>query len=270
MTGATVEGVGVHTGRPCRVRLVRLDDRDAPVHFALGDRIVPAALAAVADTRRRTTLAVGSDDARTSVHQVEHLLAALHLRGHWRGVRIELDGEELPILDGSAGPWLEAVDALGEPAPPPAPLRPERAFEVVAGDGRARLEPGPASLCYEIAFDHPAIGRQRWCGTPERYGEVAAARTFGLLAEVDVLHARGLAAGASLENAIVFDDDGPMRPLRVPDEPVRHKVLDALGDLFLLGRPLEAHLTFVRGSHALHVRLMRELALRTRPGGVST
>ena len=218
------------------------------------------------DTRRSTSLGAGA----VVVRQVEHLLAALHIRGHWSGVVVTVSAGELPILDGSAAPWLEALDELGEPAPPPAPLRPTRPLRVSAHGGVARLEPGPRELRYEIDFAHPAIGRQRWRGSPHDFGELASARTFGLLAELDALRAQGLAAGASLENAIVFGDEGPLRPLRAPDEPVRHKALDALGDLFLLGRPLDARVSFTRGSHALHVALMRELARRPHPEGPPT
>ncbi|HZW28996.1 MAG TPA: UDP-3-O-acyl-N-acetylglucosamine deacetylase, partial [Trueperaceae bacterium] len=118
---------------------------------------------------------------------------------------------------------------------------------------------GEERLDVSIDFAHHAIGRQRWVGGPDDYHQLAAARTFGLLREAEALRARGLVRGASLEHAIVFADDGPLRPLRFPDEPVRHKALDAIGDLALLGRPLRAHVTLQRGSHSLHHALMSRL-----------
>ena len=251
-----VTGVGLHSGETCRVVLHR---DDGPLRFRRGRVEVEACVASVAGTDRAVTLA--RDGARVSL--VEHLLAALRLRGFFAGVVVEASAEELPILDGSAAPWLEAVEALGAPPPPPEPLRVTAPVVVALGASEARAEPGEERLDVAIEFDHPAIGAQRWVGGPADYAGLAAARTFGLLSEADALRARGLVRGASLEHAIVFADDGPLRPLRFPDEPVRHKALDALGDLALLGRPLRAHVTLRRGSHALHHALMSSL-LSTR------
>jgi len=245
--------VGVHSGDRCRVSLHR---EEGPVRFLRRGTVIPARLDAVVDSRRATTL--GADGERVAM--VEHLLAALALRGYWSGVTIEVSGIELPILDGSARDWYALAGELPEPPPAPAPLRPERALELHLGEARAELRPGPAELCYGISFDHPAIREQRWCGGPERYAEVVDARTFGFLAELESLTSQGFASGANLGNAIVFGEEGPLVPLRAEDEPVRHKALDALGDLFLLARPLAAHVAFWRGSHALHVALMRALA----------
>lgn len=248
----SVEGVTVHGGERSTVRLHR---EPGPVRFRRGRVSIPADPDSVVDTRRSTTLA--ADGAR--VGQVEHLLAALALRGHWSGVVVEVSADALPILDGSAREWLALVDTLSAPDPAPAPLRPAREVRVRHGDAWATVTPGPPRLCCSIAFDHPAIGRQRWCGGAERFLELADARTFGFLRDLRALLELGLAGGASLENAIVFDDDGPLRPLRSPDEPVRHKALDALGDLALLGRPLHGTIRVHRGSHGLHLALMREL-----------
>src|SRR5690606_13486271 len=147
---------------------------------------------------------------------------------------------ELPILDGSAQPWLDAIAGLGPPPAAPEPLRLRRVVEVRVGDSYARAEPGSPVLHCSIAFDHPAIGNQRWVGDHDDYRALAAARTFGFMSEAQALRSRGLALGAVLEHAIVFADDGPMSPLRFADEPVRHKALDAVGDLTLLGRPIAA------------------------------
>ena len=258
----SVEGVGVHGGASCRVTLHR---EDGPVRFRRGSRTIPATLDAVVDSRRATTL--GADGERVGV--VEHLLAALAIRGFWSGLVIEASAAELPILDGSARVWYDLLGELPAPPPPPSPLRPRRAVTVAAGDARAELVPGATRLCCGIAFEHPAIGEQHWCGDPTHYTELIDARTFGLLSDVEALRAKGFASGANLENAIVFDEEGPLVPLRAENEPVRHKALDALGDLFLLGRPFEARVTFWRGSHALHAALMRELLRPTTSAGLA-
>src|SRR5690606_20265678 len=178
-------------------------------------------------------------------------------------------GPELPILDGSAQPWLDAIGGLGTPPTPPEPLRLRRAVEVRLGDSYARAEPGSPALHCSIAFDHPAIGNPDWPGAlddsrtlaaHDDYRALAAARTFGFMSEAQALRSRGLALGAVLEHAIVFADDGPMSPLRFADEPVRHKALDAVGDLTLLGRPIAATVTIERGSHSLHRALLQALA----------
>lgn len=252
----TVTGVGVHSGVTCSVRLHRAA---GPLRFRRAGKLVDAHVSRVASTDRAVTLS--SDGARVSL--VEHLLAALRISGFHRGVVIEASAEELPILDGSALPWLEAVSELGEPPEAPAPLVPSEVVSVTHGASKARVEPGPERLSCRIEFEHLAIGEQRWSGGPGDYPELLAARTFGLLAEAEALIGRGLARGASLEHAIVFGDDGPLRPLRFEDEPVRHKALDALGDLALLGRPLGASLHIERGSHALHHALMLALLKQT-------
>ncbi len=251
-----VTGVGLHSGVTCRVTLHR---DEGPLRFRRGRAEVAATVGNVAATDRAVTLA--GDGARVAL--VEHLLAALRLRGFFAGVIVEASADELPILDGSAAPWLEAVDSLGAPPPPPPALAPAESVEVSLGRSYARAEPGEERLDVSIEFAHPAIGAQRWSGGPEDYADLAAARTFGLLGEAEALRARGLVRGASLEHAIVFADDGPLRPLRFPDEPVRHKALDAIGDLALLGRPLRAHVTLQRGSHRLHHALMSLLLRAT-------
>ncbi len=253
-----VSGLGLHSGAECRVRLHR---SRGPIRFRRDGDHVDARVANVVSTDRAVTLA--SDRARVAL--VEHLLGALRIAGFHEGVVVEASAEELPILDGSAEPWLEPIADLGDPPPPPPPLTLDRELVVRSGGSEARAVPGSECLECVIDFDHPAIGRQAWRGGPADYRDLAGARTFGLLAEARELMARGLVRGASLEHAIVFDDDGPLRPLRSQDEPVRHKALDALGDLSLLGRPLAAAVTIQRGSHALHHALM--LAILRETGG---
>lgn len=248
----TVSGVGIHSGVHCSVRLLRTD---TPVQFSRAGTLIPASSAAVTATRNCTTLGSGMQ----RVAMVEHLLAALHITGFWTGVTIEVTAEELPILDGSAEPWLDAISELGEPPQAPPALQPTRAIHVRHGDGWASYEPGPQRITVEVDFPHPAIGRQSWSGLPADHAAVLDARTFGFLQDFEALKAHGLALGANLDNAVVFGDDGPLTPLRSSDEPVRHKALDALGDLFLLQAPLAGQLHISRGSHALHDQLVTEL-----------
>jgi UDP-3-O-[3-hydroxymyristoyl] N-acetylglucosamine deacetylase len=202
---------------------------------------------------------LGGDGVRVAT--VEHLLAALHVRGVWSGLLIELDADELPILDGSAAPWDRALGELGTFPPPPWPVAVEAEVQDDHG-GRARLASGPRGVSVEIAFDHPAIGRQSWSGPPAAWPQLLSARTFGFERDRRALHAEGRALGASDASAIVFGDDADDVPLRFPDEPARHKALDALGDLYLLGRPFAGRLQVRRGGHALHQRLVNEAAGR--------
>lgn len=248
----TVKGIGIHSGRSCRVELHR---ETGPLRFRRGSAEIPADLAHVVSTQRCTTLGCGS----TTIAMVEHLLAALQVSGWWEGVVIDATADELPILDGSAAPWLPAIEALGPAPASPEPLVPDRSVRVTRGESSVTWEPGPDLVCAHIAFDHPAIGRQTWCGTRDDLKSVLPARTFGFRSEAEALQRAGLARGAGPENAIVFDEDGPSGPLRAPDEPVRHKVLDLVGDLTLLGRPLAGSVTADRGSHALHIAFMEQL-----------
>lgn len=245
-----IDGVGVHSGVMTRVTLHR---RDGPIAFRRSHREIPARVDHVVDTRSATTL--GGDGVR--VGMVEHLLAAMHVRGVWSGLLIDVDADEVPILDGSAAPWDEALSTLG-PFPHPPAFGTWRG-QVVEDDGRhASLQDGARGLEVDIHFDHPHIGTQRWSGGPEDWSDLLAARTFGFAWQAEALRAAGLAHGANVDNVIVFRDD--VAPtLRFPDEPVRHKALDALGDAYLLGRPFDGRLRVTRGGHALHVQLVRAL-----------
>ena len=249
----TLSGPTIHSPGTASATLRR---SAGPIVFELGGTLIPATIGNVVATDRTTTLGAGGK----TIGLVEHLLAALRMAGFYSGVAISVSGAELPILDGSALPWLEALAALGEPPQPPEPLRVVDVVEVCLGESRARAEPGRESLHCTVSFTHPAIGVQEWRGDASAFPELAPARTFGFMAEAAALRSRGLALGAVLEHAIVFADDGPMSPLRFSDEPVRHKALDAVGDLSLLGRPLAAAVTIERGSHRLHHALLLALA----------
>ncbi len=226
-----------------------------------GDRI-PANLAAVGATAMSTELQAGE----TVVRTVEHLLAALMASGI-DNAEIALDGTEIPILDGSALPWVQAIAEAGivtQDAPRPSPIL-DRPVTVWEGDGFVSAIPAPQlRFTYGIEFPTAAIGLQWVTWSPaagDFAAEIAPARTFALAEWVEGLRARGLIAGASLENAIVCDGRGWLNPpLRFDDEPCRHKLLDSIGDLSLLGVIPQAHIVAFKAGHALHVRFARAVA----------
>lgn len=252
-------GIGLHGGRPCRATLgpgARLTLNGTPVD-----------LDAVTDGAWATTLTTAGGPVRT----VEHLLAALVGCGV-DDAAITIEGGEAPILDGSAAPWVAAIEAAGPtPRPGARPVhRVTRPLTVGDGDRWIRITPA-ARLELAVAIDFPLIGRQRFEAPASAFAAVADARTFGFLRDRDRLRAAGLARGAALDNTVVFADDGrPLAALRHPDEPARHKWLDLLGDLALLGRPLIARVEAHCAGHALHHRLvaaLREPGATDRPPG---
>jgi UDP-3-O-[3-hydroxymyristoyl] N-acetylglucosamine deacetylase len=265
---ATVAGIGVHSAAPVQVRFLPAPAGHGRVFrrtdVAVGEGDIPARLDHVVDTRNATTLA-NAHGARLST--VEHLLCACFGLG-LDNLLIEIDGPEAPILDGSARPFVAALQAAGraaQNAPRPA-LKVLRAVEMREGDRFARLEPGEG-LCLDlsIAYADPAIGAQSIAFAvtgPEAFAaEIAGARTFGHLADLERYHAMGLARGASLDNTVAVDQGRVVNPegLRWADEFVRHKVLDALGDLALVGAPLIGRLAGHATGHGLHVGVLRAL-----------
>jgi UDP-3-O-[3-hydroxymyristoyl] N-acetylglucosamine deacetylase len=257
-------GVGLHSGRR-----VRLTFQPAPVDHGivfhrtdLGTEI-PARFDRVVDTRLCTVLE--QDGAR--VGTVEHVMAALFGCGI-DNARIEIDGPEPPIFDGSAAQFVFLLDCAGKVAQE----APRRVVEVLRpvrvsdGDGFAELRPGANGLemALSIDFAAAAIGRQALSLrlTPQSFRhELARARTFTLAEDIDQLRATGLAQGGSLENAVVVDQARVLNPagLRVPDEFVRHKLLDAVGDLALAGPSLAGRFIAHRSGHSLNNRLLRAL-----------
>ena len=255
-------GTGLHSGTPVQMTLrpARADVGIAFVRTDLDPRVeIPARASSVASTRFATVLRRGD----VTVGTVEHLLAAFCGLGI-DNARVEIDGPELPVMDGSAASFVYLIRSAGVFTQRESrhPLRLRRPVEVRDGNRSIRVEPADAfRIHYAVDFEHPAIGRQTFDldVTAERFErEVAAARTFGFLEEVESLRRQGFALGGSLDNAIVLDDEGVMNPegLRWSDEFVRHKVLDLFGDLALLGAPLLGHVHVERGGHSLHQRLV--------------
>jgi UDP-3-O-[3-hydroxymyristoyl] N-acetylglucosamine deacetylase len=230
---------------------------------------IPATSEHVVATRLATTL--GRDG--VTIQTVEHVVAALFGLGI-DNARIEIDGPEVPILDGSAAPFVDLIRSVGTIAQ----LRPkrfllvERPVSITSDDGRsmARLEPAPRlELRCTIDFDHPIVSSQTFelaCSDETFVKEIAAARTFGFAKDVEAMRRAGLARGGSIENAVVVDDFSIRNPegLRFPDEFVRHKVLDAVGDLALLGAPVIGRYIGVRSGHTLNTRLAAELLAQPR------
>lgn len=196
---------------------------------------------------------------------LEHLLAALYAY-KIDSVLVELDGEEIPILDGSALPWVQALDKVGK-RPLPGRIKTIRVLEsLVVKEKDAWISVSPhesLEVTCTIDFDHPLIGIQKLCldiDPPSFRREVAPARTFGFLKDVPELHARNLALGGSTSNALVLDDSNLINgPLRFPDEFVRHKILDLIGDFSLLGYPIQAKLEAYKAGHSLHLKAVRHI-----------
>ena len=257
------DGVGLHTGKNAHV-VVSPGPPDSGLQFLLnGTVVVPALAEYIVDTSRATV--IGREG--HTVSTIEHLLSALVGLGI-DNASIAVEGPEIPVLDGSALPFVQAIRAVGVVACGSARrefILPELHFGT--DDKRLSLLPATEFSC-EVSIDFRApIGFQEYRATldPHNYEtEIAPARTFGYLDELQALHARGLALGGSLDNAIVFGADGPLAPLRVADEPVRHKVLDLLGDFALAGIYLRGKIVAHKSGHALHaqaVQAIRSLVL---------
>jgi len=266
-------GVGLHSGLPVRLTL-RPAPPDAGIVFRRTDLAVPVDIPArperVGDTRMASTLqaADSGEGAQVKVATVEHLMSALAGLGIDNLV-VEVTAPEIPILDGSAGSFVFLVQSVGIIEQPAAKrfIRVLRPVEIREGDKWARLEPHPGfKLRFSIDFNHPAIDAtvQEVEVDFERESYLSAigrARTFGFVQDVETLRSLGLAQGGSLENAIVMDESRVLNAegLRSQDEFVKHKILDAVGDLYLAGHPLLASYVAHKSGHALNNLLLRRL-----------
>jgi UDP-3-O-[3-hydroxymyristoyl] N-acetylglucosamine deacetylase len=267
---ALFAGVGVHTGAYTRVN-VRPAAPGAGIVFARTDvrdrdNLIPATGEAVCKTQLGTVI---GNACGVTVSTIEHLMAAFAMLGVDNAL-VEVDGPEMPIMDGSSLPFVRILDRAG--------LRPQEvarsfieilaAVEVVDGDKRAALKPADGfEVAFEIEFDTAAIGRQSVDLAMDEQAfrdELADCRTFGFLKDVEALRAMGLARGGSMDNCVVIDGDRVLNPegLRRPDEFVRHKALDAIGDLYVLGGPILGRFEGVLAGHSLNNALVRALLAR--------
>jgi UDP-3-O-[3-hydroxymyristoyl] N-acetylglucosamine deacetylase len=267
----SLSGVGVHTGAEVTVTL-RAGPADSGVVFIRTDiqdrdNRLPATGEAVVQTRLGTVL---GNAAGVTLSTVEHLMAALNALAIDNAI-VEVDGPEMPIMEGSSQPFVELLDRAGREwqDAPRRYIEIIEPVEAVEGEARATLTPAPRfEVAFEIEFKSAAIGRQSVdlaIDEASFRAEIAACRTFGFAHEVEVLRKMGLARGGSLENALVYDGDVLLNPegQSRADEPVRHKVLDAIGDLYLLGAPLLGRYEGFRAGHGVNNALIR--ALLSRP-----
>lgn len=262
------EGVGLHSGVLCKIRLnpavpqhgivfVRRDLSHAPR--------IPACPEAVVSTSLATSLGRPGDD-KSTIRTVEHLMSALFALGVTNCL-VDVWGPEIPILDGSALPFLESIlDSGLQPQPySAAVLKVLKPIKVYQNGAICELLPrNRLRLTTSVDFSHPKIGLQT-CAlelTPESFrDEIARARTFGFMSDVEKLKRKKLALGASMANVVAFSEDSVLNPegLRYADECVRHKLLDAIGDLALCGAWIQGELVSYRGGHAIHLALLQSL-----------
>ena len=257
------EGIGLHTGEHARVE-VRPAPADDGIVFVLGQTRVPATVDYVVDTSRATV--IGREGATVST--TEHLLSALFAMGV-SNVEILVDGPEIPARDGSSAEFVAAIRRSGLTSQDK--LRADLALEapvwIRSGDRMIAAVPSDEFRVRFVADFPPPVGTEYLdiAIEPEEYErEIAGARTFAYLNEIEALWARGLGRGGSLENALVFTPDGPMQALRWPNEPVRHKVLDLVGDLALVGAWPHCEIVAIKSGHELHAALARALRAGAR------
>jgi len=263
--GAT--GVGLHTGRQIELTLCPAPE-DSGIVFRRVDLEQPVEIRAcpdnVADTRLSTSLCY----ADTRISTVEHLMSALAGIGV-DNVFVDVNGPEIPIMDGSASPFVFLVESAGllEQSAPKRFIRINKTVSVQEGDKWASFEPYEGfKVSFSIDFDHPVLKESEQSATVDFstttfVREVSRARTFGFVKDIEGLQAAGLALGGGLENAFVLDAQNIVNDdsLRYEDESVRHKVLDAIGDLYLLGHPLVGAFCAHKSGHSLNNRLLKAL-----------
>jgi UDP-3-O-[3-hydroxymyristoyl] N-acetylglucosamine deacetylase len=264
----SLDGIGLHSGKPVRVTAAPAPP-DSGIVFRSGGERIPAAAESVVDSHYATT--IGRNGAR--IQTVEHLMAAAAGLGI-DNLEVDVDGTEIPAMDGSAKPFVAMLLSAGRvqqnarrrPIDVPHPIR------VGAGPRWIHIEPASSfRISYTLDNDHPAIGTQVLSCTPTEQSfveEYAPARTYGFLKDLGTMRKHGLALGGSLDNAIVLGKRGTLNGLRYRDEFVRHKILDLIGDLALLGRPMHGHVIARNAGHALNfelvVAIQRALGLERR------
>ena len=260
-----ISGIGLHTGQRINMTLRPADAGTGIVfhrQFEHHTVVIEAKSANVVDTRLATV--IGKGDVRVST--VEHLLAALAAYGI-DNLHIDIDGSEVPIMDGSAAPFASLIEDAGLLYHPQSRkfLAIRQPVNVIDGEKRVSIIPSRFfRITFDIAFQHPCIALQQRSvkvNSAAFKRDLAPARTFGFLRDVEMLKAAGLARGGSLENAIVVDDERILNPegLRFQDEFVRHKILDAIGDLSLIGYPILGHVRAFKAGHDINHQLVEKI-----------
>lgn len=262
----SLEDVGIHTGSRVKITILPADAGDGVVFIRddLGNKKIPAHHSKVKNTELATTIIEGE----ASVSTIEHLMATFYALAI-DNVTIRINGPEVPVIDGSAAPFVELINSDGIASAGGKRIAAKITSEIgVESNGSwAKLEPAKNGffIDYTIVYENRHIGTQHFAFelTPEIFEtEIAPARTFGLLEDVNEMRSKGLAMGGSLENAVVISGDGVINPegLRFPDECVRHKCLDAIGDLALFGMPIIGKFTAYKSGHRLNHELVSKLA----------
>ena len=259
-----IEGIGIHSGSSA-VLTIHPESSGTGLFFFRKknkDDIIKVHPENVKNTFQAVTLSNGSYHVQT----IEHLLAALAVAGI-TDASIELSGDEIPIMDGSAQPYYEAVQSAGLIYFPEEviPIKLSSPVWVVEGDKYlVALPDDEASISYSIDYDHPLLRNQTFqvlLKTDDLGAEILPARTFGFIRDLDEMKSKGLIKGASLENAVGLTEDGYLNPsLRFENECIRHKILDLIGDLYLLNRPLKARILASRAGHKLDVALALKIS----------
>lgn len=259
-----IVGVGLHKGVPVKMRLEPLDSDMGIVFYRVDAGVtIPLEIANVVDTKMATV--IGKDDVVVST--IEHLLSAVYAYGI-DNLRVVIDNDEVPVLDGSSSGYCMLIEEAGikELDKSKKAIKVKKEVEVTTPEGkRVCLKPSNRIIYdFQISFDHPAIGEQNFhfdYSIAEYKENISRARTFGFLHEVQYLRSIGLAKGGSMENAIVLDQSKVLNPegLRYNDEFVRHKILDAIGDMALLGYTMVGEYDAIAGSHHLNHLLTKEL-----------
>jgi len=267
-SAVSCSGVGLHSGQPVTLTL-----RPAPPNTGIAfiyrhgseETLIPASISNKVPTELCTAISVNGHQVKT----IEHLIAAL-VGMEVDNVYAEVDAGEVPVLDGSANPFVRLIRSAGiiPQTRRQSYVKIMQPIEVVDGSKRVRIEPSSTpKITYSIHYDHPLIQTQSYtytCSAQAFEQDIAQARTFGFLHEVEALWSRGLGKGGTLDNTIVLSKEGVVNEsgLRFSNEFVRHKVLDLIGDIALLGFPFIGHIVAERSGHAMHTKLVEQILLQ--------
>lgn len=261
-------GIGLHSGKPVDMRLLPAPE-DTGLQFIIKEKENASQIRASLENLAATDLSISLRKGETAVITVEHLLATLSSMGI-DNLYIELDSNEVPIMDGSSLDFINLIKSAGilEQGGVKQYIKIIKEIAINEGERSIMVRPSTYSqITYSIYFDHPAIGYQSYSYYPSEtdfVNKIGSARTFTLLREVERLWARGLARGGSLKNAVVVGDHAVLNEdgLRYKDEFIRHKILDLIGDISLLGAPIIGHIIASRSGHALNTRFISEVLSR--------